>query len=378
MNGQWIGEKHSETEGKSSQVVLNVDRIDGRYKGLLFDWHNTQPSICIVMLLDIPADQNPFSGEAILHAYNGQVASNFPFEELSVFAKRANPTITVSRKIYFEGDWNNARLRLSVNTDLGYHAHAILHRLGANAESELKAETLKWADLKEKLFETPYRKFIFRGQSNSRWPLRTSFHREGRAELYRYLNIDIPTMHQRLSSLLTLPMSLGDNDSRGAFVHLLQHHGYPTPLLDWTYSPFVATYFAFRGYWRRKDAVQDGFVRIFKFNVELWTQCLGHIPVLASPGKNLSFLTFQSQNNPRVFPQQAVSSVTSLDDVERYIAEVEGNLRRKFLEAYDIPISEAGKALGDLQRMGITAGSLFPGLDGACEEMRALNFSAQA
>jgi len=40
-----------------------------------------------------------------------------------------------------------------------------------------------------------------------------------------------------------------------------------------------------------------------------------------------------------------------------------------------LPASERRHVMQELALMGITAGSLFPGLDGACESLKEQNFS---
>lgn len=44
------------------------------------------------------------------------------------------------------------------------------------------------------------------------------------------------------------------------------------------------------------------------------------------------------------------------------------------MRAVDLPVGERKKVIRELGYMGITAGSLFPGLDGACEELKERNF----
>lgn len=78
--------------------------------------------------------------------------------------------------------------------------------------------------------------------------------------------------------------------------------------------------------------------------------------------------------NPRIVPQQAVTTVTNLEDIEGYILEKEAETGMRFLEAIDIPANEREKAMRDLRFMGITAGSMFPSIDGVCEELRERNF----
>jgi len=74
-----------------------------------------------------------------------------------------------------------------------------------------------------------------------------------------------------------------------------------------------------------------------------------------------------------MIPQQAVSIVTSIDDIESYIRLRETETT-KYLQAIDLPVSERKLVSRELSYMGITAGSLFPGLDGACKELAEQNF----
>jgi hypothetical protein len=57
-----------------------------------------------------------------------------------------------------------------------------------------------------------------------------------------------------------------------------------------------------------------------------------------------------------------------------YIRRYEDDKKITLLRAVDLPMLDRPKVMEELRFMGITAGSLFPGLDGACEEMTEQNF----
>jgi hypothetical protein len=70
-------------------------------------------------------------------------------------------------------------------------------------------------------------------------------------------------------------------------------------------------------------------------------------------------------------PQQALSTVTNVEDIESYISQKTSERPgRKYLHAIDLPVEQRNEALRELSAMGITAGSMFPGLDGACNQIR--------
>ena len=79
-------------------------------------------------------------------------------------------------------------------------------------------------------------------------------------------------------------------------------------------------------------------------------------------------------NNPRALPQQSVSSFTNIDDLEGYLSTIEKMRGKSYLSAIDLPVSERQAVMRELALMGITAGSLFPGLDGACLQLKERYF----
>ncbi len=87
--------------------------------------------------------------------------------------------------------------------------------------------------------------WVYRGQRDPEWPLVTSYARflkEARADF------DLESFSKMLDLFIKRASEADSCDystrSYPQQAALAQHHGVPTPFLDWSYSPFVATYFA--------------------------------------------------------------------------------------------------------------------------------------
>jgi hypothetical protein len=187
----------------------------------------------------------------------------------------------------------------------------------------------------------------------------------------RFFLEDVFTLHRHLSARTRHFFDLSNPMQNGAFLNLVQHHGYPTPLLDWTYSPFVAAFFAYQRIKRSEadGAPADRKVRIFVFDKFQWCSDVQQILSTNVRWPHFSILEPVAIGNERLIPQQALSSFTTVDDIETYIQSKENETKR-YLQVIDLPVRERDQIMRELGLMGITAGSLFPGLDGACEELR--------
>ena len=114
-------------------------------------------------------------------------------------------------------------------------------------------------------------------------------------------------------------------------------------------------------------------IRIFQFDIKAWER-LYRADKLFPMWPNVSILNALAVGNPRAIPQQAISTFSNVDDIEAYLQDMEQVNKTTYLEAFDLPATERAVAMRELTLMGITAGSLFPGLDGACEALREQNF----
>ena len=110
------------------------------------------------------------------------------------------------------------------------------------------------------------------------------------------------------------------------------------------------------------------------FNYELWTNNFPQNLILNPPFPHLSVIDFVALDNPRMVPQQALTTVTNVENIEAYIHEKEKETGLIFIEAIDISADSRKKVMMELAYMGITAGSVFPGIDGVCEEIKEKNF----
>jgi len=81
-------------------------------------------------------------------------------------------------------------------------------------------------------------KWLFRGQADACWELAPSVHRGYSQQQERYLTNEFRVRAR--SRHVSCPQ---DNDYPG-WLALMQHYGLPTRLLDWTYSPLIAAFFA--------------------------------------------------------------------------------------------------------------------------------------
>jgi hypothetical protein len=371
LGGQWIGRY---TGSNAGRFVIELDEAGDHYEGTAVAWDDKPGSLHALIRFGTSSKENTHHIENIPvliinntgDAVSAEFLQNLKDTSNVIYPARVTVDIALTGK----------NLSVKWESSIGTHGSGIapVPKTRDGQKSNLKARRLNtWDGFKNAVNTLEAKKYIFRGQENSEWRLRSSFYRSGRANLERYLIQDGSDLQKVFSIVSPHTFNLSDPLQYGAFLNLAQHHGYPTPLLDWTWSPYVAAFFAFHKISKQSSVHDKKKVRIFKFDIMAWNR-LTPARKLFPIWPNVSVLDALAFGNPRAIPQQSISTTSNVDDIETYIQEMEISENRKYLEAVDLPASERNHVMRELALMGITAGALFPGLDGACEGLKERNF----
>jgi hypothetical protein len=215
-----------------------------------------------------------------------------------------------------------------------------------------------------------YKGYIFRGQANEAWPLRSSL---DRVLLER---TGKPSREARQEHLRRFVLAARGRrgvsppriDAENEWWALGQHHGLATPLLDWTESPFVALYFAFVDLndGGSKHRVVYG---LHQSGVEARTLALKRPQKRGGRGRPpiTEIVRPMSDENPRLVSQRGLftrvpDGVTIDEWVRRNFPKQKSSA---VLIRFRLPNKQRDTCLRFLNRMNINHLSLFPDLYGA-------------
>jgi hypothetical protein len=218
--------------------------------------------------------------------------------------------------------------------------------------------------IREILLDHPY--LIFRGQSNSTWPLRTSLDRlflSSKNKLPKRKDATNLLNKFRYSTRGRLPSGWTPTNDNSWWA-LGQHFGLATPLLDWTESPFVAAYFAFL---KQTEVINDEYP-----NRVIWaldTVEVQKISKQLNPKDRVEIINPLSDQNSRLVNQRGLFTKLPIGtDMESWVKNHFKDVdSRVVLIKIQIPekTGHRNKFLQFLNRANINSLTLFPDLMGA-------------
>lgn len=196
--------------------------------------------------------------------------------------------------------------------------------------------------------------YVFRGQRDESWELDTSFD--------RFYTGTLKNRNNKFSELVSqfrkrTKDRLDERLSDGDIISIAQHYGLPTRVLDWSFSPYVALFFAISGALVLNPTKPAA---LWLLNYELVKSEIDEA--------ELVFLHYEEQRDLRIKNQRGIFSKLLVDEIN-LIHFLDSRTLGDALTKVVIPPNCFQPFARHLKSMDITHARLFPGLEGHAKEL---------
>ena len=251
---------------------------------------------------------------------------------------------------------------------------------------------LRWAEFKAKVgqhipkerrfsakTEMGFSRSLFRGHASNKWILDTTLERriKGGMSLAGYMQL-CGSARRYMGNYLPSSLSFDENLSptykalwtgfpNFEYLAFLRHHGFPSPFLDWTESPYVAAFFALR------EPPNDGATAA---RVYLYISDAGEGRGYCSSSPHILVQGPFASIHERHAIQQCWYTIAIREEGDDCIicshqealsiSQGSGQLQ-DLVTSFDISLEDREEALSDLYSMNISAYTLFRSLDSLIE-----------
>ncbi|TAJ10496.1 FRG domain-containing protein [Marinilabiliaceae bacterium JC017] len=250
-------------------------------------------------------------------------------------------------------------------------------------------ELKSWQEYKTLIADNAQLEWIFRGQSCSDWQIRSSLERSGIMNSFdkgeERMLYEFKRASRYYLSQNEIPQTLID------WLALLQHHGTPTRLIDFTKSPYIAAFFAFED-----DQDYGDNIAIWIANkIYFYQRAIYYLQSKNFKDFDIKHYSFRDNTFQKIFQESRTGELDCVVPVESHLMNERyyiqqsvflspTNPYKEFQEQLDfldevkkfglmkvlIPRKERKKAMRDLDKMNINHASLFPGLDGFAKSLK--------